>query len=100
MFILQLKDYIHSNLNSPDLNGDTIGLHFGLSRIHLYRKLKALTDSSISEFVRNICLEKGLDLVQQKKLNISEIAFETGFASVSHFSRSFKAKYGKSPSQM
>jgi signal transduction histidine kinase/DNA-binding response OmpR family regulator/ligand-binding sensor domain-containing protein len=100
MFILQLKDYIHSNLNSPDLNGDTIGLHFGLSRIHLYRKLKALTDSSISEFVRNIRLEKGLDLVQQKKLNISEIAFETGFASVSHFSRSFKAKYGKSPSQM
>ena len=99
-FILRLKDYIHSNLNSPDLNGDTIGLHFGLSRIHLYRKLKALTNSSISEFLKEVRLEKGLDLVQQKKLNISEIAFETGFTSVSHFSRSFKEKYGKSPTKM
>ncbi|WP_157208800.1 hybrid sensor histidine kinase/response regulator transcription factor [Mariniflexile maritimum] len=99
-FILRLKEYILENLQQTDLNGDIIGQHFALSRIHLYRKLKALTNMSISEFVKDIRLEKGLELLSQKQLNISEIAYEIGFTSPSHFSRSFKEKYGKSPSQM
>ncbi|APY08792.1 hypothetical protein BWZ20_10985 [Winogradskyella sp. J14-2] len=99
-FILQLKAYILENLQETDLNGDIIGKHFALSRIHLYRKLKALTNVSISEFVKDIRLEKGLELLSQKQLNISEIAYEIGFTSPSQFSRSFKDKYGKPPSKM
>lgn len=99
-FILQLQEFIKANLSQSDLNGDLIGLHFGLSRIHLYRKLKALTNVSISEFVKDLRLEKGMELVRQKQLNVSEIAYEIGFTSPSHFSRSFKDKYGKSPSQV
>jgi signal transduction histidine kinase/DNA-binding response OmpR family regulator/ligand-binding sensor domain-containing protein len=100
IFISQLKAFILNHINETDLNGDVIGKHFGLSRIHLYRKLKALTNVSISEFVKDIRLEKGLMLLSKKQLNISEIAYEIGFTSPSHFSRSFKEKYGKSPSQM
>ncbi|SFN47571.1 Signal transduction histidine kinase [Bizionia echini] len=99
-FILQLKTYIQENLSETDLNGDVIGLHFGMSRIHLYRKLKALTNLSISEFVKDIRLEIGRKLLAENKLNISEISYEIGFTSPSHFSRSFKEKYGKPPSQM
>jgi signal transduction histidine kinase/DNA-binding response OmpR family regulator/ligand-binding sensor domain-containing protein len=100
VFIRKLKEFINDNLSRSDLNGDVIGAHFGLSRIHLYRKLKALTDVSISEFVKNIRLEKGFELVKEGRLNVSEIAYEVGFTSPSHFSRSFKERYGKSPSQL
>lgn len=98
-FISRLREFVVANLGRSDLNGDVIGANFGLSRIHLYRKLKALTNASISEFVKEIRLEKSVELLQEGRMNISEIAYEVGFTSPSHFSRSFKDKYGKSPSQ-
>lgn len=99
-FVINLRNFIHQRIDDSQLNGDYIGKHFGLSRVHLYRKLKALTGKSISEFVKTTRLEKALELVQEGKLNISEIAWQTGFASVSYFSTSFKKAYGKNPSEM
>ena len=99
-FIIQLKEFIIKHLDEPNLNGDQIGEHFSISRVHLYRKLKALTDLSVSEYIKNIRLEIGLQLVNEGKLNVSEIADKTGFSSSSLFSKSFKKAYGKSPSQM
>ena len=99
-FIAKLKAYIIENLDDPNLNGDTIGKALALSRVHLYRKLKALTNQSITEYVKTIRLQEAFKLMQEGKLNVSEIAFQTGFTSVSHFSRSFKEAYGKSPTKM
>lgn len=99
-FITQLRDYVLQHLDETDLNGDRIGKHFGMSRVHLYRKLKALTDQPISEFVKNIRLEKALELVRKGELNVSEIAWQTGFSSLSYFSISFKKAFGKNPSEM
>jgi signal transduction histidine kinase/AraC-like DNA-binding protein/ligand-binding sensor domain-containing protein len=99
-FILELKGYILEHLNNHDLNGDALGRKFGLSRVHLYRKLKALTGMSISELVKSIRLEQAYDLVIEGKLNISEIAFQTGFSSPSLFTRTFKQTFGRSPSEI
>jgi YesN/AraC family two-component response regulator len=99
-FIAELRSYILNNINDPDLSGDRIGKHFLISRVHLHRKLKALTNQPISDFVRTIRLKKALELINEGKLNISEIAYQTGFSSISHFSRSFKKAYGKAPSKM
>jgi signal transduction histidine kinase/CheY-like chemotaxis protein/AraC-like DNA-binding protein len=99
-FIVKLRSFILSNISDPDLNGDKIGSHFALSRVHLYRKLKALTNLSISEYVKNMRLEKARELLKENKLNVSEIADLTGFSSVSLFSRSFKQTFGHSPSKM
>jgi signal transduction histidine kinase/CheY-like chemotaxis protein/ligand-binding sensor domain-containing protein len=99
-FIAELKTYIFDHINEPDLSGDRIGKHFLISRVHLHRKLKALTNQPISDFVRGIRLKKALELIKEGKLNVSEIAYQTGFSSVSHFSRSFKKAYGKAPSKM
>lgn len=98
-FVQELKNYILENI-SQLLNGDIIGKKFGMSRMQLHRKLKALTNQSISEFIRIIRLEKALELLQAKQLNISEISYITGFSSPNHFSRVFKEKFGKSPSEM
>lgn len=99
-FIAELRSYIIDNINEPDLSGDRIGKHFLISRVHLHRKLKALTNQPISDFVRAIRLKKALELINEGKLNVSEIAYQTGFSSISHFSRSFKKTYGKAPSKM
>ncbi|MFN0217090.1 MAG: ATP-binding protein, partial [Saprospiraceae bacterium] len=98
-FILELKTYILENLDEADLNGDIIGRHFGMSRVHLFRKLKALTNSSISELVKSVRLERAVELLREGKLNISEITWQTGFSSPSVFSRAFKEVYGKTPSE-
>ncbi len=99
-FILKLRSFILKNIHDPDLNGDKIGGHFALSRVHLYRKLKALTNLSISEYVKNIRLEKAKELLKENKFNVSEVADMTGFSSVSLFSRSFKQAFGQSPTKM
>lgn len=98
-FIDGLRQYIIERIDHVDLNGDRIGRHFGISRVHLYRKLKALTGQSITEFVKKVRLQEALRLIREGKGNVSEIAYQTGFSSVSHFSRSFKNAFGKSPSE-
>lgn len=97
-FVLTLKAFIQDNLNNPSLNSDTIAKHFGISRTGLYNKLKALTGQSIGEHIRNIRLKTAYKLMQKGEFNLSEIAYKTGFSSLSHFSRTFKKVYGQSPS--
>ena len=99
-FISKLRNYILDNISEPNLNGDHIGKNFGLSRVHLYRKLKALTNTSITDFVKQVRLEKALELLQEGHLNISEVSDITGFKTTSHFSSSFKKAFGKPPSKL
>lgn len=99
-FISNLRNHILEHLDEPNLDGDHIGRHFGLSRSSLHRKMKALTDQSISELVRTIRLSTALERIREGELNISEIAYQTGFSSISAFSRAFKKAYGKAPTEM
>lgn len=99
IFITKLKKYIKKNLQDTSLNGDVLGKAFRMSRMQLHRKLKALTNQPTSEFIQSIRLDTAIKLLTQKELNISEIAYQTGFSSPSHFSRVFKKKYGKTPSE-
>ncbi len=97
-FIVALRNFIVENIQA-DLNSEYVSQHFAMSRVQLYRKLKALTGHSLTEFIRGVRLEKACKLIEDKKLNMTEIAYETGFSSPSHFSRVFKKVYGKPPSK-
>ena len=99
-FITKLREYILENISEPNLNGDHIGKNFGLSRVHLYRKLKALTNGSITDFVKQVRLERAMELLKEGHLNISEVSDITGFKTISHFSSSFKKAFGKTPSKL
>jgi YesN/AraC family two-component response regulator len=99
-FITNLKAFITENIDNSNLTVVEISEHFFMSRVQLYRKLKALTDDSVSVFIRKVRLEVALELIKAKELNLSEIAYQTGFSSPAYFSTAFKQQYGKSPSEI
>ena len=88
---------VEQHISDPKLNVEFIAQEAGLSRVHLYRKLKELTNQSPSDFVRNIRLQKAAELLKDGRFNVTEIATRMGFSSISVFSRAFKDFYGVSP---
>jgi signal transduction histidine kinase/DNA-binding response OmpR family regulator len=98
-FLQKAVDYIDSNLCNTQLSVESIAVLFNISRSQVYRKIKALTGQTVVEFIRTIRLKHALRLMEEKKYNFSEIADQTGFNSLSYFTRSFKDQYGKAPSE-
>lgn len=91
---------INKNLDNPDLNAEMIAAEVGLSRVHLYRKLKEITNQSTRDFIRNIRLRQAeLLLKSEKNYSISEISQLVGFNNTTYFSNVFKELYGVSPSK-
>jgi len=99
-FLQKVINYIEANIEHTDLSVDMLAQNMNLSRSQVYRKIKALTDFTANEFIRQIRLKKSLKLLSEGNMNISEIAYSVGFSSQSYFTPSFKEYYGKSPSEI
>jgi len=69
-FIDKIRTYIIENIATPNLTSEVISYQFGMSRMQLHRKLKALIQSTPAEYIRSIRLETGMQLLQTKELNI------------------------------
>lgn len=65
---------INENLSNPDLNVEMLAANVGLSRVHVHRKLKELTNLSARDFIKNIRLQQAAALLKEKKLTVSEVA--------------------------
>ena len=90
---------INENISNPQLTVDMLSSQVGMSRVHLHRKLKELTNQSARDFIRDIRLTQASELLRNKNLSISDVAFSVGFSTLSHFSSSFKEFYGISPKE-
>ncbi len=99
-FMQKFRDFIEKNISDSDLSVETIGAELGLSRVQLYRKVKALTGQSPVELLRTARLKKGRELLQTTTKNISEVAYEVGFTAPSYFTKCFKDEFGISPSDL
>ena len=88
---------INTNLSNTDLNVEMIATEVGISRVHLHRKLKELTNQSTRDFIRNVRLKQAASLLAEKKHNVAEVAALTGFPSLAYFSTAFKDLFGVSP---
>ena len=95
----RLLKVINENLSNPNLTSEMLATEVGLSRVHLYRKLKELTNQSATNYIRNIRLTKAAELLKQKKATISEVAYLVGYRTPNHFSTAFKELYGVSPTE-
>ena len=90
---------INENISNPNLNVEFLAENIGISRVHLYRKLKELTNQSTSDFIKTIRIKQAAELLADQKVQVSEVAYAVGFSNLSHFSNSFKEFYGISPTE-
>jgi DNA-binding response OmpR family regulator len=70
-----------------------------MSRSQLYRKFAALTNTTVHNYIRRLRLSKAQELLKSTELNVSEIAYDTGFKNISHFSRVYSEEFGIAPSK-
>ncbi len=95
--IARVMAIINKEMANPNLSVEMIASEAGLSRVHLYRKIKEHTNQSPRNFIRNVRLKQAAVLLSQKRHSIAEVADAIGFSSATHFSTAFKELYGVSP---
>ena len=100
LFIVRFKDVVEKRLSDSELSVDDLAAAMNLSRVQLYRKVKAISGSSPIELLRTARLNRGYQLLIQTNKTISEIAYEIGFTAPSYFTRCFKNEFGISPSDL
>lgn len=97
-FINDVAALVEKNLQNTDLSANDIAENLGMSRVHVYRKMKALLGYSLNDYIVNTRLKKARHLLLSSQMNISEIAYEVGFSSPAYFSTAFKNHFNMSPS--
>ena len=96
ILIQSIKSMLY-NIDDTDFSVEALADNLHVSRVQLYRKVKAIFGVSISDYISDIRLEKAKSMLENTSLPISEVAYASGFASPSYFSTSFKNKFGNSP---
>ena len=98
-FLKKALELVDANIANPEFTVERFQKEIGMSRMQLHRKLKALTNFSSSEFIRDVRLQRAADLLAGNNLNVSEVAYSCGFNSVSYFTQCFTQKFGVNPSK-
>lgn len=98
-FIVKAKTFVEVHMAGENLSVEALAAEMALSREQCYRKITALSGLSPSAFIRKLRLQKAAQLLAAKSDTVSQIAFETGFGNLSHFSKAFKEEFGKLPSE-
>jgi len=98
-FLNEFSGIVESNLANENLSVEEICKVIGISRVQLYRKVKALLGCSVSEYIINKRLKKAKYLLLNEDLSISEVTYRVGISSPTYFSTLFKSKYGCTPTE-
>ncbi|MEM6264361.1 MAG: ATP-binding protein [Bacteroidota bacterium] len=98
-FLIKARQAILDHLDDSNYRGDSLGKDMGMSRTNFHRKIKALTGLSPSHFIRAVRLDQAMALMRNEELQISEIAYMTGFTNPNYFNRVFKEVKGTSPTK-
>ena len=96
-FLEKIHQVIEENMDDSDFNIDTIASGIGLSRSAFFKKLKSLTGLAPVDLVKEIRLNKSIELIKNTDLSVSEIAFAVGFKDSGYYSKCFRKKYNQSP---
>jgi DNA-binding response OmpR family regulator len=97
-FLQKARSVVEKNLADPEYGVERFASDMAMSRVQLHRKLRALIDQPVTEFIRTIRLNYAVGLLRKKAGTISEIAYDAGFNNPTWFTISFKKKFGLSPS--
>ncbi len=93
----QVMAVINENIVNEDLSVDMIAKQVGISRVHLHRKMKELTNQTPHTFIRNLRLQQAAKLLRESKQSVSDVMYSCGFSNPASFSTMFKNMFGSSP---
>lgn len=99
-FLNRFMKAMDKNLSNTKLKIDDLGDELGLSRVQLYRKVKALTGMTPVEILREARLKRAMQLLKTTDKTVAEIAYEVGFATPGYFSSCFKKQFDKYPTEI
>ncbi|SHJ01172.1 hybrid sensor histidine kinase/response regulator transcription factor [Pseudozobellia thermophila] len=99
-FVERAIDYIHKNIANTNLGVESLAGHLHLSRSQLYRKIKALTNQTANEFIRNQRLQMARKLIESGNTDLADICTKVGFSSTTYFSQRFKEYFGMLPTEV
>ncbi|PCH71369.1 MAG: hypothetical protein COC06_01670 [Bacteroidales bacterium] len=97
-FLEKTIQVVEKAINDSEFGIEAFCANMDVNQAQLYRKLKTLTGLSINEFIRNLRLKKGAELLLKGEMNINEVAFEVGFNDPNYFSKCFLKQYNQTPS--
>lgn len=98
-FLRKFTSYVEANLAEQNLTVESLSEAFGLSRVQLFRKTKALLGESPNDFIQQVRLKKASQLLLESSLTVAEVAYQSGYSSPGYFATAFKGRYGCSPSE-
>ncbi len=98
-FMEKTMDSVERNMSNADYSVEDMGTDVGMSKMQLYRKLKALTNQSANEFIRTMRLKRAAQLLEQDQLTVAEVTYEVGFTDLPYFRECFKKMFGVTPSE-
>jgi YesN/AraC family two-component response regulator len=98
-FITKVLAIIEDHMDDETFSIDELSREGGYSNMHFYRKIKALSGETPSQFLRTIRLKRAAELLSKDSDNVTQIAYSVGFSSLSYFNKCFKAQFGITPGQ-
>lgn len=101
LFLQKLVAVVEENMEDPEFGVPVLLKKAGMSQTVLYRKLKALTDMSIVDFIKSVRLKKAAELLRQPgaDISIADVAYRVGFSDRKYFSKEFRKQFGQSPTE-
>jgi ligand-binding sensor domain-containing protein/signal transduction histidine kinase/DNA-binding response OmpR family regulator len=98
-FLQKVMEIIDEHMDNPEFGVGMLSTKVAMSQPVLYKKLKALTDMSVNDFIKSIKLKKAAQLLLQKQLTVYEVAYAVGYNDRKYFSQEFKKQFGKTPTE-
>ena len=99
-FLNRFIQTVEQHLSDETVSVEDLARKMFVSRVQLYRKLKALTDQNVTDFVRDYRLDRAMSMLRNREGLVYEVAYRVGFGSEKYFSKAFKDKFGVSPSHV
>jgi len=96
-FMTKVIQYIESRIRDQDFGVPELAAHIGMSQPVLYKKIRAITDLSVNDFIKSVRLKKAAQLLSLKVYNVSDVSYLVGFNDPKYFSREFRKQYGQTP---
>ena len=99
-FIRKLTDIIHANLENEKFGVDELARASGWTRSAIYQRLISITGKSTTQFIREVRLQKGMEMLRQESITASEVAYKVGFGSPAYFNTCFHEYFGYPPGEV